>query len=145
MGCYKKEIKAEAPAKLSVEPSGYFWLNLMPVVPAEGPSFHAIFKLKATNTGSVAVKNVKAMSATIYAVSEEEETELGTMELKASPNTPVENEILPGEQNTLEFSGTFTGANRVIPDMTVYANVFLVWDGGQVRVLTPQDKVVATR
>lgn len=143
-GCSKKEIKAETQVDLLIEPSGYHWLNLMPVIPKEGPSFHTLFKIKVINGGKTIVKNVKAVSAVIYIFSDEEETKLGTMELEPSPNTPTENSLLPGEVITLDFGGSFAGATRVTPGLTVYGRVFIVWDGGHATVASLPDKVTAT-
>jgi len=144
LGCSKKEIKAETQVDLSIEPSGYYWINLMPVIPKEGPSFHAMFKIKVTNSGKTIVKNVKAVSAVIYTFSDEEEKKLGTMELEPSPSTPTENSLLPGEFIDLDFGGSFPGATHVTPGMTVYGNVFIVWDGGHTTVASLPDKVIAT-
>ncbi len=144
LGCSKKEMKTETQVDLSIEPSGYYWLNLMPVIPKEGPSFHTVFKIKVTNSSKAIVKNVKAVSATIYTVFDDEEKDLGSMELDPSPNTPVENNLLPGEQINLEFGGFISGATQVTPGMTVYGRIFVVWDSGHTTVATPPDEVMAT-
>ncbi|MFQ5905975.1 MAG: hypothetical protein ACE5JA_05325 [bacterium] len=145
LGCSKKETKAEPEAKLSIEPSGYYWLNLMPPVPADGPSFHAIFRVKVTNVGKGIARNVKAISADIYLIADDEESKFGRMELRPSPSTSIENDLLPGEEMTIEFGGSIPGATRVTPGLTVYGNVFLVWDSGHSIVSTPADQVMATR
>jgi hypothetical protein len=144
LGCSKKEIKAETQAELLIEPSGYYWINLMPVIPKEGPSFNTLFKIKVTNGGKTIVKNVKAISAVIYTFSDEEEKKLGTMELEPSPNTPTENSLLPGEEFTLDFGGSFAGATHVTPGLIVYGKVFIVWDGGHATVASLPDNVTAT-
>lgn len=144
LGCSKKEMKSKKQVDLLIEPSGYYWLNLMPVIPKEGPLFHTMFKIKVTNNGKTIVKNVKAVSAVIYTISGDEEKKLGTMELEPSPNTPAENDLLPGEEFTLEFGGFFSGATNVTPGMTVYGNVFVVWDSGHSTVMSLPDKVIAT-
>jgi len=145
LGCSKKETKAEPETRLSIEPSGYYWLSLMPPVPSEGPSFHAIIRVRVSNVGKGIVKNVKAISADIYVVSDDEESKFGRMELQPSPSTSTENALLPGEEMTIEFGGSIPGATRMTPGRMVYGNVFVVWDGGHSIVSTPADQVMATR
>lgn len=145
LGCSKGEVKAESEVKLSIEPSGYFWLNLMPPIPREGPNFHAIIKARVSNVGKGIARNVKAVSADMYKVSDAEETKIGTVELGPSPNTATENDLLPGEEMNLEFGGSMPGATQVTPGMKLYGKVFFVWEGGHTVVRTPTDEVMATQ
>jgi hypothetical protein len=143
--CSRKEMKSEAETRLSVEPAGYYYLNMMPSVPAEGPSFHAVFKIKVINIGKTLVKNVRALSAELFKVSDSEETKLGKMELEASPETPLENDLLSGEDITIEYGGSFSGATQVTPGIMVYGKLFVVWEGGDTVAVTPATEIIVTR
>ncbi len=145
LGCSKNKVKTESEVRLSIEPSGYFWLNLMPPVPQEGPYFHAVFKVKVVNIGKAIVKNAVALTADVVKVSDGGEEKLSTLELEPSPGTPVENDILPGEEITIEYGGSVSGLTQVTPGAKVYAKVFLAWQGGDTIVVTPTDEVIGTR
>jgi hypothetical protein len=145
LGCSKSKVKTESEIRLSVDPSGYFWLNMMPPVPQEGPSFHAVFKIKVMNVGKGIVKNAVALTADIIKVSDGAEEKLSTLELEPSPSTMVENDILPGEEMTIEYGGSVSGLTQVTPGAKVYGKVFLAWQGGDTIVVTPTDEVIGTR
>ena len=144
VGCAKRGGNALPEARLSIQSSGYFWLNVMPPVPSDGPSFHAVFKMKVAHVGGGIVRNVKAVSATIILMTEDGETEFGVMELQPAPNTSVENALVEGEQIEMEFGGGIPGATRIVPGVKAYAKVFIVWDGGHTTVETLAGEVIAT-
>jgi hypothetical protein len=143
--CSRKEVKSETETKLTVEPAGYYYLNMMPTVPTEGPSFHAVFKIKVINVGKTVVKNLRALHAELYKVSDNEETKLAKIDLKASPDTPEENDLIPGEDLQIEYGGTLPGATQITPGTKLYGKVFVVWDGGDTSTVTPTEEVIVTR
>jgi len=145
VACSNKEVKSEAQTRLSVEPAGYYYLNMMPSIPTEGPSFHAVFKVKVINAGRTLVKNVRALSAELFKVGKNEETKLAKIELEASPNTPLENDLLPGEDITIEYGGSMPGATQVLPGTMMYGKVFIVWEGGDTIAVTPTEEIIVTR
>jgi hypothetical protein len=143
--CSKKEVKSETQTRLLVEPAGWYYLNMMPSVPTEGPSFHAVFKIKVINIGKNLVKNIRALSAELFKVSDNEETKLGKVELRASPDTPLDNDLLSGEEITIEYGGSLSGATQVTPGIIVYGKIFVVWEGGDTVAVTPAEEIIVTR
>lgn len=143
--CSKKEVKSDAETRLSVEPSGWFYLNLMPPIPKEGPNLNAVFRVRVINVGKALVKNVELLSAEIFKVSDGEEQKLVRMELEASPGTPEENDILPGEEANIEYGGSVSGATYITPGLELYAKVFVVWEGGDTTAVTPTEEIIVTR
>lgn len=145
IACSRKEVKSEPETKLSVEPSGYYYLNMMPTIPEEGPSFHAVFTIKVVNVGKTLVRNLSALSAELFKVANGEETKLAKIELRASPDTPEENSLLPGEDISIEYGGSLTGASQITPGLKLYGKVFVVWEGGDTIAVTPTEEIIVTR